>query len=204
MDVSNYYKVAEPIPHRSAHQGSHSGFGMAGREGCGFESGRHVEEDTILHLRIASRCQTAHAEYNAHTTACCSESRTSTPPEISVTACVRPEESAPLVSRATNPGGRLPAGRKQIASILKTPHRSSGMFTILRTSGADPSPLGSPRLALGIRDGRSRGWGIRVRTQRRGGHDLASPHRLALTNSLRRTQRPHNDMLFREPNINTT
>jgi hypothetical protein len=35
------------------------------------------------------------------------------------TARVRPEESAPLLSRVTNPGGRIPAGWKQIAVNLK-------------------------------------------------------------------------------------
>jgi putative endonuclease len=52
-----------------------------------------------LHIHIVSCCQTAYAEHNAHTTTSCSESRTSSLPEVSITASVRPEESAPLHSR---------------------------------------------------------------------------------------------------------
>jgi Pentapeptide repeats (8 copies) len=59
----------------------------------------------------------------------------------------------------------------------------------------------SPRLGVGIRDGRSRGMEFRARTARVGGRDLASPHRLPLTNCTCRQLRQHNDMLFREPNI---
>ena len=44
------------------------------------------------------------------------------------------------------------------------------------------TPLGSPRLAVGIRDSRSSGMEFRARTIRRGGHDLTSAHCFGLTN----------------------
>jgi hypothetical protein len=62
-------------------------------------------QSTICNAHIVSRYKTAQGKYNAYTTTCRSESRTSTLPEISRIASVRPEESAPLVSRATNLDG---------------------------------------------------------------------------------------------------
>jgi hypothetical protein len=41
---------------------------------------------------------------------------------------------------------------------------------------------------------------LQFSTVRRG--KAISPFRITLTNSTSQTQRPHNDLLFREPNIN--
>src|ERR1700749_3626327 len=62
--------------------------------------------------------------------------------KILCNASVRPEESAPLVSRATKPGGRILAGSKQIPSILKLLADQAACSDILQSSRADPSPLG--------------------------------------------------------------
>ena len=60
--VSNLNKAVEPFPHRPAHRGSPSGFGMASREGRIFDSGLRMDKDAVssswwrvLHLRLVSR-----------------------------------------------------------------------------------------------------------------------------------------------------
>jgi len=70
----------------------------------GFGRGRHVEEDTTSYLRIVSRRQNVDAQHNANTATGHSESRTSTLHKISNAASVRPEESAPLLSRRVQSG----------------------------------------------------------------------------------------------------
>jgi hypothetical protein len=62
-----------------------------------------------------------------------------------------------------HPGGRTPAGSKQIASILKLLADQRACFKVLQTSGAGPSPSGSPRLAIGLRDSMSRRDGVSIR-----------------------------------------
>jgi len=52
---------------------------------------------------------------------------------------------------------------KQIVSILKFLVDQETCFKILGSSRADPSPLGAPRLALGIRDSMSKGMEVRIR-----------------------------------------
>ena len=87
-------------------------------------------------------------------------------------ASVRPEESAPLLSRATNLADAYLPGENKITSILEAHHQSTFAKSC---KPAEPVPhrSGSPRLTFGIRYGRSRGIEFRIRTIHRRGHDSA-------------------------------
>jgi hypothetical protein len=150
--LDNPQRPAEQVPHHSAHQGSPLGFGIADRGGIGFrfwivrrdgwasgQNGLPRRNDFASPHRLAltscaRRLQRPHNDMPFRE-----------PNRIAVkilrNTSVRPEESAPLLSRATNLGGRIPTGIETNRVNLEAYGRSSNAFEILQTRGAGPSPL---------------------------------------------------------------
>jgi len=150
------------------------------------------------------QCPNCHADYNAPTTTRCSESRTIGATITIVTASVRLEESAPLVSRAYQSGWTHTCRVETNRVNLEAPRRAIEVFQ-------NPTKQRSRSLTARLtkarrRDSGQQSRGIEFRDQ--DGitnwtlHDLKCPHRFPLTNCSGRIRCPHNDMLFREPNIN--
>jgi len=101
-----------------------------------FDSGQRVKHDadfvpvcpftleTILHRPSCPADKLLRLNTMPHTTTCCSESRTASLPDISRIAFVRPEESARLLSRATNKADPLPNVTRDFVSTVKTSVRA--------------------------------------------------------------------------------